>query len=250
MKHKKILLLTLAVVLLLLLTTCRCVTSAGNAKGPGTEATENSTVATQTTDAVESTTATPLQSESSAPTSDITVPIETEPVEKTEVSKDSEPPQTNENTHSQTAQPTEPKVTTQVTTKPVETTPATQPADTPTEPVPAPTEPTPTEPEPTEAPETQPTEPAPTEPAGCQHDWICVHHDAEGHWLAGVRCDCGLEFYGDPEELPELWNAHSASFPPAESLFEHGGYASADQWIEDKPAYDEWVCRHCGEEKP
>ena len=120
----------------------------------------------------------------------------------------------------------------------------------PTEPAPTPTEPTPTEPEPTEAPETQPTEPASTEPAGCQHDWICIHHDAEGYWLAGVRCDCGLEIYGDPEELPELWNAHSASFPPAESLFEHGGYASADQWIEDKPAYDEWVCRHCGEEKP
>lgn len=115
----------------------------------------------------------------------------------------------------------------------------------PTEPAPAPTEPTPTEPEPTEASETQPTE-----PAGCQHDWICIHHDAEGHWLAGVRCDCGLEIYGDPEELPELWNAHSASYPPTESLFEHGGYGSADQWVEDKPAYDEWVCRHCGEEKP
>lgn len=120
----------------------------------------------------------------------------------------------------------------------------------PTDPAPAPTELTPTESEPTEAPETQPTTPVSTEPAGCQHDWICVHHDAEGHWLAGVRCDCGLEIYGDPEELPELWNKHSASYPPAESLFEHGGYASADQWIEDKPAYDEWVCRHCGEEKP
>ena len=120
----------------------------------------------------------------------------------------------------------------------------------PTEPAPAPTEPTPTEPKPTEAPETQPTEPVPTEPAGCQHDWICIHHDAEGHWLAGVRCDCGLEIYGDPEELPELWNTHSASYPPTESLFEHGGYTSADQWVEDKAAYDEWVCRHCGEEKP
>lgn len=133
------------------------------------------------------------------------------------------------------------------TTQPQET--GTPVLEVPTEPAPAPMASTPTEPEPTEALETQPTEPVPTETAGCQHDWICIHHDAEGHWLAGVRCDCGLEIYGDPEELPELWNTHSASYPPTESLFEHGGYASADQWIEDKPAYDEWVCRHCGEEK-
>ena len=81
-------------------------------------------------------------------------------------------------------------------------------------------------------------------------DWMCVHHDEEGHWRAGIVCDCGWTVYGDPNELVALWNAHSASYPGAESLFDHGGYGSADEWIVDKPAYDEWVCRHCGEPKP
>ena len=104
-------------------------------------------------------------------------------------------------------------------------------------------------------PETEPTEPAttptapPTEPTGCSHDWKCIHHAEEGHWKAGIICDCGWTVYGDLSELTSLWNAHSASFPPAESLFEHGGFGSMDEWIVDKPAYDEWVCRHCGEQK-
>ena len=104
---------------------------------------------------------------------------------------------------------------------------------------------------PTEAtePPTEATEP-PMEPAGCQHDWKCIHHDEEGHWRAGIVCDCGWTVYGDPDELVAKWNAHSASYPATESLFDHGGYGSADEWIVDKPAYDEWVCRHCGEAKP
>lgn len=63
-------------------------------------------------------------------------------------------------------------------------------------------------------------------------------------------CDCGWAVYGDPDELVALWNAHSASYPAAESLFEHGGFGCMDEWIVDTPAYDEWVCRHCGEPKP
>jgi len=62
-------------------------------------------------------------------------------------------------------------------------------------------------------------------------------------------CDCGWTVYGDPDELTALWNAHSASFPPAESLFEHGGFGSMDEWIVDTPAYSEWVCQHCGQRK-
>ena len=137
-------------------------------------------------------------------------------------------------------------------TQEAETSPTTPPA---TEPVP-PTqaETVPTEPEST-IPETEPTEPEttpsapPTEPAGCSHDWKCIHHAEEGHWRAGIICDCGWTVYGNPSELTSLWNAHSASFPPAESLFDHGGFGSMDEWIVDKPAYDEWVCRHCGEPK-
>ena len=142
--------------------------------------------------------------------------------------------------------------TTTAATEPEETQ-ATETATTPTEP--QATEPTkvPTQPtDPTEPEQTQPTEPQetmPTEPTGCQHDWVCVTHAEVGHWRAGIMCDCGWTVYGDPGELTALWNAHSASFPPAESLFEHGGFGSMDEWIVDTPAYDEWVCQHCGQRK-
>ena len=151
--------------------------------------------------------------------------------------------------------PTEPKPTspqatekpTTPTTPPEETKPTTPPETTPTNPP----ETTPTQPPETKPEETEPpTTTLPTEPAGCNHEWKCIHHPEEGHWRAGIICDCGWTVYGDPGELTALWNAHSASFPPAESLFDHGGFGSMDEWIVDKPAYDEWVCRHCGEPKP
>ena len=151
--------------------------------------------------------------------------------------------------------PTEPKPTspqatekpTTPTTPPEETKPTTPPETTPTNPP----ETTPTQPPETRPEETDPpTTTRPTEPAGCKHEWKCIHHPEEGHWRAGIICDCGWTVYGDPGELTALWNAHSASYPPAESLFDHGGFGSMDEWIVDKPAYDEWVCRHCGEPKP
>ena len=151
--------------------------------------------------------------------------------------------------------PTEPKPTspqatekpTTPTTPPKETKPTTPPETTPTNPPETtPTQPPETKPEETEPPATT----LPTEPAGCNHEWKCIHHPEEGHWRAGIICDCGWTVYGDPGELTALWNAHSASYPPAESLFDHGGFGSMDEWIVDKPAYDEWVCRHCGEPKP
>lgn len=150
--------------------------------------------------------------------------------------------------------PTEPKPTspqatekpTTPTTPPEETKPTTPPETTPTNPP----ETTPTQPPETKPEETEPpTTTLPTEPAGCNHEWKCIHHPEEGHWRAGIICDCGWTVYGDPDELTALWNAHSASYPPAESLFDHGGFGSMDEWIVDKPAYDEWVCRHCGEPK-
>ena len=125
------------------------------------------------------------------------------------------------------------------TTQPEETKPTTPPEITPTQPPE-------TKPEETEPPTTTP----PTQPAGCSHEWKCIYHPEEGHWRAGIICDCGWTVYGDPGELTALWNAHSASYPPVESLFDHGGFGSMDEWIVDKPAYDEWVCRHCGEPKP
>ena len=161
--------------------------------------------------------------------------------------------------------PTQPTKETSQSTEPVKPTepepePTTlpQPTETPTpiEPAqtqPAPTEPTPTEPVATEPEPTapqQPTESAPAEPAGCQHDWICIRHEEEGHWKAGIVCDCGWTAYGDPNELMALWNAHSASFPPEESLFEHGGCGCVDEWVVDVPAWEEWYCSLCGEPKP
>ena len=162
--------------------------------------------------------------------------------------------------------PTEPQATepTKAPTQPTDPTEPSKPEQTipkPTEP--APTEPTPPEtvpPEPpteetvpptTEPEQTQPTEtePAPTEPTECQHDWVSIHHAEVGHWRAGIMCDCGWTVYGDPGELTALWNTHSASFPPAESLFEHGGFGSMDEWVVDTPAYSEWICQLCGQPK-
>ena len=162
--------------------------------------------------------------------------------------------------------PTEPQAT-EPTKAPTQATDPTEPSK-PEQTIPKPTEPAPTEPTPTETvppeppteetvpPTTEPeqtqpteTEPAPTEPTECQHDWVSIHHAEVGHWRAGIMCDCGWTVYGDPDELTALWNAHSASFPPAESLFEHGGFGSMDEWIVDSPAYDEWVCQHCGQRK-
>ena len=102
--------------------------------------------------------------------------------------------------------------------------------------------------EPTE-PETTPTAP-PTEPAGRSHDWKCIRHAEEGHWRAGIICDCGWVIYGSPDEISAAWNAHSASFPPEESLFEHGGFGCVDEWVVDASAYEEWYCSLCGEAKP
>ncbi len=142
----------------------------------------------------------------------------------------------------------------QATEKPTASTTPTEETKSTTPPETTPTNPT--EINPTQPPETEPEEiqppvtTSPTEPTECSHDWKCIHHPEEGYWRDGIICDCGWTVYGDPSELTALWNAHSASYPPAESLFDHGGFGSMDEWIVDKPAYDEWVCRHCGEPKP
>ena len=165
----------------------------------------------------------------------------TDPVEKpTAPSTPSYNPSTPSTNEEQRNDPPQETVTVPTTPAPTYPVPPTQ-AET------VPSESTNPETEPTE-PETTPTVP-PTEPAGCTHEWKCIHHAEEGHWRAGIICDCGWTVYGDPSELTSLWNAHSASFPPAESLFDHGGFGSMDEWIVDKPAYDEWVCRLCGEPK-
>ena len=188
-----------------------------------------------------------------APQTDNTVPSEAEPAETTlPIMTDSEKAETElkesvlEETKPQTTTPTAsvPEETEYPETKPVETDPEeTEPAVT------KPTETAPSETEPTE-PESEPTEPAPPEPTKCQHDWTCIHHGEEGHWVAGVACSCGWTVYGDPAQLVSLWNTHSASYPAMESLLYHGGYGSIDSWVVDKPAYDEWVCRYCGSPKP
>lgn len=104
----------------------------------------------------------------------------------------------------------------------------------------------------TECPKEEPSVPAITEPepTGCQHDWICVRHEEEGHWIAGIVCDCGWTVYGDPSALLALWNVHSESFPLEESLFEHGGCGCVDEWVVDVLAWEEWYCSLCGEAKP
>ena len=254
---KKILSLSLAVILLLGLIGC----------SPQELRLDTCHVATEPTGMTENT----ELLESTEPATD---PKETETTLSTEPSKVTEPTQSTKATEAtESTQPQKPKENTnkqEKETKPADppetqpTQPATEPADPPsTQPVetkPPATNPPETTPPSTVPPETQPpteaTEPPteatepPTEPAGCQHDWQCIHHDEEGHWRAGIVCDCGWTVYGDPDELVAMWNAHSASYPATESLYDHGGFGSMDEWIVDKPAYDEWVCRHCREAKP
>ena len=183
----------------------------------------------------------PLEGENSGPAiSDLTPTTPTVP--------DSSENSTEETTPAGSADeivPTETQSPQQATEAP--TTPTTQPEETKptTPPETTPTQPPETKPEETELPTSTP----PTQPTGCSHEWKCIHHPEEGHWRAGIICDCGWTVYGDPGELTALWNAHSASYPPVESLFDHGRFGSMDDWIVDKPAYDEWVCRHCGEPK-
>ena len=175
-----------------------------------------------------------------------TEPVQTEPAPESAptatpgTSAESAPTQPTE-ILSQPTDPAKPTVPEPESTNPPQSTEPPKPVE------PAPTEPSPTEPAPTVP---IPTEPQPTEPAGCTHDWQCVHHDEEGHWLAGIICDCGWTVYGSPDEISAAWNAHSASFPPEESLFEHGGFGCVDEWVVDTPAYEEWYCSLCGEQKP
>ena len=213
--------------------------------------TEGTSPQTDPTDAQEGTrpgpaTSDPTSTNPSVPDSTENGTEGTKPAWPTEGTTPTEPKPTSPQATEKPTTPTTPPEETKPTTPP-ETTPTNPPETTPTNPP----ETTPTQPPETKPEETEPpTTTLPTEPAGCNHEWKCIHHPEEGHWRAGIICDCGWTVYGDPGELTALWNAHSASFPPAESLFDHGGFGSMDEWIVDKPAYDEWVCRHCGEPKP
>ena len=260
---KKILCLTLAAVLLLGLFGC-----SATAPLPDTRPSETESAGLVETTSPPETTG---WTEGTQPPA-TTVPDQTQATDPPKTTEGTEPaqqqkPKDNTGKQEDETKPTDPPETqpTQPVTKPTDPPPTqppeTQPPETqPPETQPPTTEPPETTPPRTEPPETEPptetTEPPteatdpPTEPAGCQHDWMCVHHAEEGHWRAGIMCDCGWVAYGNPDELVALWNAHSASFPAAESLFNHGGFGCIDEWIVDTPAYDEWVCRHCGEPKP
>ena len=91
--------------------------------------------------------------------------------------------------------------------------------------------------------------PDPEKITGCDHCWECISYPEEGHFLAVLICDCGWSCSGDPSVLNDEWAAHSASYSAAESLLEHGGCRSADEWIVDREAYVEWYCSKCGERK-
>ena len=239
---KKILSLTLAAVLLLSLFGCAVQESPPAPMPAATETTGAAEITVPPETTVPQTE--PPETTGSTQASEVTNP--TEATEATELTKPTEPEKPKENTGNQQEEtkPTDPPAT-------ESTQPATDPTDPPST---KPTEPPETQPPETLPPETEPpaTEAPtqPTEPPGCQHDWKCIHHEEVGHWRAGIVCDCGWTVYGDPDELVALWNAHSSSYPAVESLLDHGGYGSADEWIVVTPAYDEWVCRHCGEPKP
>lgn len=239
MKTRKIFALIMAC--LLILSRCRkqiSSTEPGNTPQPSTHPTK----AVVATEATESTpTENPQESEETVATT-ATEPPGTEttvPPNKQEGKLPTEPtkPKTeNPDPEDTEAEPSEPATAPSVPEP-------TQPKSEPT--VPETTEP---ETEPT-IPVTAPTKPKPKEPTECSHDWQVIHHEEKGYWKAGVICDCGWAVYGKVDEVVAKWNAHSASYPSEEALFEHGGYGSVDKWVVDQPAYDEQVCRHCGETK-
>ena len=198
-------------------------------EAPKTTASESTEATTNTVPTVNPTTETTEETET------------TEPIQPTSVNKDKSPIKPKTKASKPTSTQPAPTPTESKTTQPKTELTVTTPTLPETEP---------TKPEPTQ-PETKPIVPEtkPTEPIGCSHDWKTIHHKEKGHWKAGIVCDCGWTIYGNADELISKWNAHSASYPAEEALFEHGGYGSADKWIVDEPAYDEWVCRHCGEPK-
>lgn len=188
----------------------------------------------------------PQETESQGETQATATTEETEPKE-TETEPQETEKQTGKNWTPEKEQPDGSKQPSPAT-EPQSTVPqATEPKS---ETVPPNTESSETEPPAMDSTESQATVPAPTELTGCRHEWMSIYHKEEGHWKAGIVCDCGWKVYGNAEELISLWNTHSASYPAAESLLNHGGYGCVDEWIVDKPAYDEWVCRLCGEPKP
>ena len=247
---KKLLSLTLAIMMILSFVGCEQQEILVETRPPATE----NTGTLDTTAPPETTVPETAPTEVTLSTEPFEVTTPPQSTEATEGTEPTQPQKPKDNTGKQQEEtkPKDPPETqpTQPATEPTYP-PVTQPAETiPPETEPPETQPPTTEPPTAEPPSTQPTKPAPTEPVGCQHDWMCIHHDEEGHWIAGIMCDCGWTVYGNPEELVAQWNAHSASYPAAESLFEHGGFGSMDKWIVDQPSYDEWVCRHCGEPKP
>lgn len=192
-----------------------------------------------------------MRTENSAiPTMPETIINEREPQKHDDASTETTSPSTTESTLSTPDPPNDPQPTTIDNPKP---------EIAPTEPDPTQSdqttnesssaEPPLTVPVPTESPTTASTDTPTTEPTGCSHDWVCIQHSEEGIWKAGIVCDCGWVIYGSPDEVVAAWNAHSASFPPEEALFEHGGFGCVDEWVVDAPAYEEWYCSLCGETK-
>ena len=69
------------------------------------------------------------------------------------------------------------------------------------------------------------------------HNW--VHHDAETHWVHGIKCYCGAIFW-----TYEDWCAHTDQYIHTDQQDAHAGYKNYDEEIIDKPAYSQ--CSRCG----
>jgi hypothetical protein len=240
MKTRKI--VTLLIACLLILSGCRKQISTTEPVNTPQSSTHPAKVAVATEATKSTPTDNPQENEETVaaaatetPSTEITSP----PSEQKEQKSATEPTKAKPENASPTKKETEPSEPATTPSVPETTQPESEPA------APETTEP---QTEPT-VPVTAPTEPKPETSTECPHDWQVIHHDEKGHWKAGVICDCGWVVYGKADEVVAKWNAHSSSYPAEEALFEHGGYGSVDEWVVDQPAYDERVCRHCGETK-
>lgn len=66
-----------------------------------------------------------------------------------------------------------------------------------------------------------------------------MHHDAETHWVHGIKCYCGAIFWSEEE-----WTAHADQYIHTDDEDAHAGYRNYDEEIIDKPAYRQ--CSRCG----
>lgn len=85
------------------------------------------------------------------------------------------------------------------------------------------------------------------------HSWVKHHHDAVGHWGKehALKCNkCGWTCSESQAKAAGMDIYSYWQIMHLEVVDKNHSYSSfekdTNEWIEDSPAYDEWVCSGCG----